>query len=248
MLNYTIESGVQSDIYIKFNETIIYDNLPEVLEFYLTSERNSHGIVFNEWKDGEELDIKINKDKWIKYNAYIKLKPESHIYSKTKPECIKESTYNCIVSKFLLENFDELALRKKCIPSALTKFIDNELPKCKSPKEDGKALQKIWNKIYNHKCPKPCSILEYSGKLDYWEPKYDNPNNTVIIYLRFQSPEVTTIYEEYLIYDFNAMLGSIGGTLGLFVGFSFSSIIELFINLLKKCKSENFYWSWNRNT
>ena len=60
-INYTIESGVQSDIYIEFNETITYENLPEVLEFYLTSEKISHGIVFNEWKDGEELDIKINK-------------------------------------------------------------------------------------------------------------------------------------------------------------------------------------------
>ena len=141
------------------------------------------------------------------------------------------------------DKFHEWIWSKKCIPSALTVFIDNELPKCESPEEDDNALQKIWNKIYNHKCPKPCSILEYSGKLDYWEPKYYNPYNTVKIHLRFQSPEVTTIYEEYLIYDFNAMLGSIGGTLGMFVGFSFSSIIELFINLLKKCKSENFYWS-----
>ena len=59
-INYTIESGVMSEIYIEFNETISYDNLPEVLQFYLTSDENSHGIVFNEWKDGEELAITIN--------------------------------------------------------------------------------------------------------------------------------------------------------------------------------------------
>ena len=60
-INYTIESGVMSEIEIEFNETIAYDNLPEVLGFYLTSEKNSHGIIFNEWKDGEELSLKINK-------------------------------------------------------------------------------------------------------------------------------------------------------------------------------------------
>ena len=141
---------------------------------------------------------------------------------------------------------------KKCIPSALTKFVSNDLPdllKCETPKENDYALWNMYNNgyLYKHKCPKPCSILEYSGKVDYWEPKYntDNPNDTMIIYLRFQTPEVTTIYEAYLIYDFNGMLGSIGGTLGMFVGFSFSSIIELLINFIKNCKSENFIWTRN---
>ena len=118
---------------------------------------------------------------------------------------------------------------------------------CETTNEEFDSFLNIYNGYVNkYKCPKPCSILEYSGKLDYWANKYDQQsNNTIIIYLRFQIPEVITIYEEYLIYDFNGMLGSIGGTLGLFVGFSFSSIIQLFINLLKKCKLENFNWTWN---
>ena len=148
------------------------------------------------------------------------------------------------MSKILSENFRDWPYEgKKCIPTGLTKMLDQrwliniKAPQCENTTEDDEALSAIYDKgfLYKYKCPKPCSILEYSGKLDYWELKYDNPNNTMIIYLRFQSPEVLTIYEEYLIYDFNGMLGSIGGTLGLFVGFSFSSIIRLFINLLKKC-------------
>ena len=153
------------------------------------------------------------------------------------------------MSKILSENFGDWADgSKKCIPTGLTKMLDNiKAPKCETTKEEDDAFQNMYDGefLYKYKCPKPCSILEYSGKLDYWEPKYYNPNNTMIIYLRFQSPEVITIYEEYLIYDFNGMLGSIGGTLGMFVGFSFSSIIELSINLLKNCKSENFMWTRN---
>ena len=128
------------------------------------------------------------------------------------------------------------------------RWLNNiKAPQCENTMEDDEALSDIYGKgfLSKYKCPKPCSILEYSGKLDYLELKYDNPKNTMIVYLRFQSPEVLTIYEEYLIYDFNGMLGSIGGTLGMFVGFSFSSIIELLINLLKNCKSENFIWTRN---
>jgi len=33
------------------------------------------------------------------------------------------------------------------------------------------------------------------------------------------------VYEEYLIYDVKGMVGSIGGTLGLFIGFSFYNVI-----------------------
>ena len=128
------------------------------------------------------------------------------------------------------------------------RWLNNiKAPQCENTMEDDEALSDIYGKgfLSKYKCPKPCSILEYSGKLYYWELKYENPNNTMTIYLRFQSPEVLTIYEEYLIYDFNGMLGSIGGTLGMFVGFSFSSVIEIFINLLKRCKLENYNLRWN---
>ena len=62
-IDFTIESGILKNIHVVFNDNITFENLPEVLEFYLTSEKNSHGIIFNEWKDGEELAIKINKVK-----------------------------------------------------------------------------------------------------------------------------------------------------------------------------------------
>ena len=190
------------------------------------------------------------QDKWTKYNAWIKFKPEKHIHSKTKSECSEIPTYQCIVSKVLSKNFGDWDESKKCIPTGLMKMLHNiKAQQCETTNEEFDAFLNIYNGyVYKYKCPKPCSILEYSGKLDYWEPKYyssKSSNNTMIIYLRFQSPEVITIYEEYLIYDFNGMLGSIGGTLGLFVGFSFSSAIELFISLLKRCKLENYNLRWN---
>ena len=77
-----------------------------------------------------------------------------------------------------------------------------KLPMCETTKEDDDALWNIAKKyLYKYNYPKDCLILEYSGKIDYWAPKYQNPNNTMIIYLKFQSPEVLTIYEEYFLYN-----------------------------------------------
>ena len=47
------------------------------------------------------------------------------------------------------------------------------------------------------------------------------------------SNEQAIVNTEYLIYDFNSMIGSIGGTLGLFIGFSFSNFISFAISHLK---------------
>ena len=47
------------------------------------------------------------------------------------------------------------------------------------------------------------------------------------------------INEEYLLFDNNGMIGSIGGTLGLFVGFSFLNIVTLLVDFLKKLIVKN---------
>ena len=51
--------------------------------------------------------------------------------------------------------------------------------------------------------------------------------------IQFARPFRMTSFEEYLLYDFGGMIGSIGGTLGLFIGFSFYDVILKIINYLK---------------
>ena len=59
----------------------------------------------------------------------------------------------------------------------------------------------------------------------------------MIIAYKFITSKIK-VEEEYLIHDFVGMLGSIGGTLGLFVGFSFLSglsyVLEYFQNFIEK--------------
>ena len=50
------------------------------------------------------------------------------------------------------------------------------------------------------------------------------------------------VYEEYLLFDFNAIVSSVGGSLGLFIGFSFlqcvMSIFGLTEKTCQKCKGD----------
>ena len=77
-----------------------------------------------------------------------------------------------------------------------------------------------------------CTWLEYSW-LTTQEFSHEE-NNTVTFYLQMGSPKNVSVDEEYLIYDFVAMIGAIGGTLGLCIGFSFFDSCGLIISYLEQ--------------
>ena len=56
-----------------------------------------------------------------------------------------------------------------------------------------------------------------------WEIKFISKNDEV--------------NQEYLIYDITGFVGSVGGTLGLFIGFSFRDIVEIILDL-----GQNLFW------
>ena len=61
-INYAKSIGKGSCISIQlvFNESISFEDLPD-LDFYMTSEKNSYGIVYNEWMDGAEEKFSFEK-------------------------------------------------------------------------------------------------------------------------------------------------------------------------------------------
>ena len=48
---------------------------------------------------------------------------------------------------------------------------------------------------------------------------------------RFQNAGKVIIQTEYLLYDFISTLGNVGGTLGLFIGISFSGVFSTILNI-----------------
>ena len=85
----------------------------------------------------------------------------------------------------------------------------------------------------NEKCPKSCFIMEYTGKQTFMLETDNDTKYEKTWYYIFSSKDVK-VQKEYLLYDITGFVGSIGGTLGLFIGFSFRDVIDMVLNNLKK--------------
>ena len=80
----------------------------------------------------------------------------------------------------------------------------------------------------------PCTKLSY--KIRGTSIIAGNPNE-VDLFMRFNTPPLVSVKEEYLIYDLMAVVGSIGGTMGLFIGFSFASLTGTLLNCFQTASS-----------
>ncbi len=65
------------------------------------------------------------------------------------------------------------------------------------------------------------------------------PNNTYVIDLQYASYRVS-VFEEYLLFDTVAFIGNVGGSLGLFIGFSFYDFASKIVEFLARF--------WNRSS
>ena len=60
------------------------------------------------------------------------------------------------------------------------------------------------------------------------------PSNVARFGFIFAAPPRVIVKEEYVIYDAIAMIGAIGGTMGLCIGISFMDCINVLINMVQK--------------
>ena len=49
------------EIKLDFPNSTFYEQLPPSVDLYLTSNENSQGIIYNDWKNGEELAMNFEK-------------------------------------------------------------------------------------------------------------------------------------------------------------------------------------------
>ena len=115
------------------------------------------------------------------------------------------------------------------------------------------AKEILAKNVSTESCPPTCEILEYKGKIvkDESFNCFVNPNeipeisagapNPMMMECKFMdfsyefaSPEYVKTYEEYLICDGKTMIGNVGGTFGMFIGFSFSNVISKLIEIFQR--------------
>ena len=130
----------------------------------------------------------------------------------------------------------------------LPSFDGQKLPLCNSTNSNEfkcpkKMAETIWYEVIRTDgCPKPCSILYYQGKVtlkqkyprSYVASEHRDEAARIKFSYGFASPELVDVHQEFLVYDTIGMIGSVGGTLGMCIGFSFTSSISFVLNVIKK--------------
>ena len=109
--------------------------------------------------------------------------------------------------------------------------ILRHLPLCKNEKEKA-CFNSVARAAYDKFRPiQPCTRIEYEAEA--LTHKIDIKYNQVRFLLHIEKPEKVKVHEEYLIYDMVAMVGAIGGTMGLCIGFSFNDFCSLLLDYLE---------------
>ena len=92
-------------------------------------------------------------------------------------------------------------------------------------------------------CSKWCSGTKYTGSItiaDFPDLEYENVEHGSLSLILESKSNIITVHEEYLVYDVIGVIGSIGGSLGLFIGFSFYDLICKVLDIVQ--------WKQNKTT
>ena len=127
----------------------------------------------------------------------------------------------------------------KCLPIIFQSFLKEQnfsitnpnIKFCEDIKDyNFKLLYKYYFEFQNS-CVQPCDFLQYEGSVRPWSGWVSTPKVTAVYY-QIVANDIE-VREEYLIYGLEGLIGSTGGTLSLFIGFSFLDTIKHFLYKLK---------------
>ena len=141
------------------------------------------------------------------------------------------SEQQCLVNMFISDHTSGCPLQ--CLPIQMQgfKYVNKSAAfvNCnKLVNEICNVGPKVWIKLLNDfsNCPKPCKITTYKdSKLKLREPAYMKQGQNFANFEMIMNG-LRNIEEEALIYDTNDVIGAVGGSLGLFLGFSFFDVIS----------------------
>ena len=217
--NTTLENKDMNNIYIQISSNDTFNTINLKMSGLTNHIREE---IFTEEKNGYlEIEYAENNMEFIKDCSDVAF---ARCFAK---RIVESSDFNC---------------SKKCIPiyaQSVMENIDHDIPQCSNDDEEycmvGIKSYKNYEKLKS-KCLKQCknkdAILDIYRV--YTKPVFYIGNVQLELYVRV-APEKVSI-KEYLIYDGIGMFGSIGGSLGLFVGFSlFDSLCMVLEYVLKKC-------------
>ena len=224
---------------ITFSPQLAIEKLPTRVFFYFTSEKNVYGIESGAFFDGHPYKVKLETQfQTVKrFTKHVNVKPTMIQYLRSKSECKDESFWETFEPVYVEDM--KASCANPCSPLGLPEgtldfCLTEEDWNCSNSQFDTTLRREINVDVL------PCEKIEYQGEriTDSDVEKAINAvnytgNPQAKLMYEFRSPETMTVSEEYYIMSMVNMVGSIGGTLGMCIGFSFSGILSTIIDFTR---------------
>ena len=194
-----------------------------------TSEENVYGIFNQEWLDGQAFDQTVQ----LGHRVDVILKPQEYKYLDDDSQCAHETFFEQWIKH--LESVSYTHCLKYCAPHSF--LVSDKLFICPwADFDDTQQRLCVWwafaetYKDAKSTFKRPCHILEYQGKETY--DRKDQEYQFILTY-RFAPPYMTTEHQEHLLFDVIGLIGNVGGTLGMCIGFSFIGMVSSILEFIK---------------
>ena len=211
-------------IHYTFDESIMNSDLVVRLSFFT-------GSIYEvtDYDVSQYIQFLKPKDRTI-----IELSQEKSLYlNLPNHKCRSQSYFEDMIQKFDSADFSKCP--RKCRPTAkdfgLAQHLVSHINECKSKSEEDNCATKILIECEKKIIIKPCKKLFYLGNVI--RQSYTKTLNTSRLWYHFSPPGNMILYEEYLVFDMISLISSVGGTLGLCIGFSFSNLVTHALKFLK---------------
>ena len=181
---------------------------------------------------GEYVRANIEKLSW----NYLPSKRNCKHYSNKEDsysKCMVKKTVDCLK----LNISDTGCIHNRCMERFKTHFEMNPItsnPPCNTTTADKKGwkrqclnpMKRCQRQLKStDQCPIPCKKLSFNWqKGDIGKPYKPMPSNQMKIQISYATLDVE-INEEVLIQEWSSFIGTVGGSLGLFIGFSYTGFV-----------------------
>ena len=218
--------------FLSMNKNLTKKDRPRYVDVIVTSQTNHYGVINLNYVEGEPLVRRFSLARKEGTGIEFSMKTTRYQYL----TCSQQSYYQCLGERLKDEtNFQNCSTY--CTHLVMKALVDlgpkKSMPICRSNKDNFCSFWSIKGILYSQDiCPlTSCHHTHYYMRQYHFHP-YENESDVEFI-LNFPSTNVR-VYDEYLVYDMIGVVASIGGSLGLFIGFSFKDLILCVIDKIFK--------------
>ena len=204
---------------------------PDHVTLMATSKYDYLGNIMGSWKSLKPMTTQVNFEGGLKVLDLA----ESYTYLISNCDNTVDSFQLCI-REGILDLMNKSKECEKCTSMMSRSLLDTTLyPRCETLTDEACNVQYFARESAQvvSNCKIQCNIIEYTAQVDKSSIEVNDYGNRSADVMIMHTSALRTVTKEYLIYDAPGMVGNVGGSLGLFLGFSFFGFFSDFLDLLR---------------